>query len=173
MNFQFQDLLGGTEEGLQRLRTQLALEYPDVPSVARSRFVMVAELANKVLLQEKCTTIRFDKNAVEYPIDTILPLYALEEGEKHDEAKRMADLALHSLRYQRVDDLTEDDALADGFRSREELIDTLESFYGALAATDIVCIYAFSLNHIGSQQHNSNTRTKFEKIVCLELEAEI
>ncbi|RJT30828.1 ASCH domain-containing protein [Mesorhizobium waimense] len=153
MNFQFQDTAAGIEECLQQLRTQLAQEYPDIPSVARRRFVMAAHLATKVLRREKCTTIRFDKNAVEYPAGSILPLYALEEGQHHGEARCMADLALHGVRYEQVDDLTEDDALADGFNSKEELIDTLESFYGQLAPADVVCIYNFSLIQMGPHRN--------------------
>lgn len=145
MNFDFHDRADGVEESLAYLRAILAREYPDVPSVPRRRFVMAAHLADKVLQRQKCTTIRFDKHAVEYPTGAVLPLFSLEAGQDHGQARCLADLALHSVRYEQVDDLTETDAIADGFGSREELIDTLQVFYGRLSPRDVVCIYSFSL----------------------------
>jgi len=145
MKFEFQNPEREVDKKLQQLRLKLAWEYPNVPSVARSRFVMASHLADKVLQREKSTTIRFDKHAIEYPTGPVIPLYSLGEGQRHIYARCLANLIVHSVRYEPVDDLTEDDAVADGFASRDELINTLEFFYGRLAPHDVVCIYAFSL----------------------------
>lgn len=153
MNFEFHDTAEGAEASLAYLRATLALEYPDVPSVPRRRFVMAAHLADKVLQRQKCTTIRFDKHAVEYPTGAVLPLYSLKEGQDHGQAQCLADLVLHSVRYEQVDDLTDTDAIADGFGSREELIDTLQAFYGGLSPRDVVCIYAFSVAQAEPRRH--------------------
>lgn len=156
MNFKFHDTAGGVKESLEYLRAELAREYPNVPSVPRRRFVMAAHLADKVLQRRKCTTIRFDRYAVEYPTGAVLPLYSLAEGQDHGQAQCLADLVLHSVRYEQVNHLTENDAVADGFRSRDELIDNLQTFYGGLSPRDVVCIYAFSLIQIGPQLHHAS-----------------
>jgi hypothetical protein len=167
MNFEFQDSAGGVEESLEHLKSELAREYPNVRSVARRRFVMADNLADKVLAREKCTTIRFDKHAVEYPAGSVLPLYAIEEGKDHGEARCRADLLLRSVRYELVEGLTEKDALADGFRSREELIKALKTFYGELSPSDVVCIYAFSLVQPGPQRQYGGSRSVAANMVSV------
>lgn len=145
MNFEFDESVHGVENHLEQLRSALAHAYPDLPIVPRRRFVMMANLVDKVLARRKCSTIRFDKHAVEYPAGSVLPLYSVEEGQLHEEATCIADLLLHAVRYERVEDLTDDDAIADGFTSRDDLVDALDNFYGRLSPQDLVCIYAFSV----------------------------
>lgn len=145
MNFVFQTPEETTYLELEQLKLRLAHEFPNVPPVPRKRFVMAATLADKVLAREKCTTIRYDKSAVEYPADSILPLYSLQDGQAHEDATCLADLQILSVRYTPVCNLTEADARCDGFDSRGELMETLQRFYGRLAPTETVCIYAFRL----------------------------
>lgn len=135
-----------TPATLDGLKATLAREFPDLTSVPRHRFVMAEHLADKVLQRQKCTTIRYDRDAVEYPANHVLPLYSVEEGQGHDTARCLADLRILSVRYAPVRGLTDADARDDGFATKHELLETLERFYGHLRPYDTVCIYAFRLN---------------------------
>jgi hypothetical protein len=130
---------------LEHLKTKLAREFPNTPSVPRRRFVMAVNLAEKVMQQQKCTTIRYDRDAVEYPAEAVLPLFAVTDAGRPEHPHCLADLRILSVRYASVDDLTETDALYDGFSSLDELMGALQHFYGHMMPHETVCIYEFAL----------------------------
>ncbi|WP_032936027.1 ASCH domain-containing protein [Mesorhizobium sp. WSM3626] len=156
MLFNLQTPDGSTGLAIERLKTKLAQEFPGLASVPRRRFVMAEYLAEMVLQRRKCTTIRYDRNAVEYPAESLLPLYSLEEGQDRGNARCLADLRIVSVRYATVDELSDSDAENDGFDSRYHLLETLESFYGRLDLDDTVCIYAFQLAAANGMQTRAN-----------------
>ncbi|QND62080.1 ASCH domain-containing protein [Mesorhizobium huakuii] len=116
---------------------------------------MAERLADKVLSEQKSTTIRYDRDRVEYPAGPVLPLYAAEERGPQDEYRCLACLRVLSVRYSTFNGLTEADARSDGFSSLDELLGALQRFYGRIMPEDTVCIYEFALEPTATKR---NTR---------------
>jgi hypothetical protein len=124
------------------LKQQLVDFFPDLPAIERNRFVMIAPYARMILANQKITTIRFTPAAVEFPARATLPLFIVEDAERHSEAKQYGTLQILGVRYKTVCDLDDDDARNDGFGSRAELMDALQQFYADMMPSDFVCIYS-------------------------------
>jgi hypothetical protein len=127
------------------LRQKLVSEFPSLRTVERRRFVMTAPLAKMVVDERKCTTIRYNPQAVEYPAQAILPLFVISHGRDHDDVVCWGALRILSVGYKPVAQLDDDDARKDGFATKQELLDTLQQFYGKMTPTDLICIYTFEL----------------------------
>ncbi|MRX37152.1 ASCH domain-containing protein [Aminobacter sp. MDW-2] len=145
MQFVFPTPRGAYDAAIECLKTRLADEFPGRSSVPRRRFVMTERLADKVLSEQKSTTIRYDRDSVEYPAGPVLPLFAAAERAPQDEYRCLAGLRVLSVRYSTFEGLTEADARSDGFSSLDELLATLQQFYGRILPEDMVCIYEFAL----------------------------
>ncbi len=155
MQFVFPTPRGLYPAALKRLKTRLADEFPERSSVPRRRFVMTECLADKVLSEKKSTTIRYDRDRVEYPAGPVLPLYAAAERVPQDEYRCLARLRVLSVRYSTFDGLTEADARSDGFSSLDELLGTLQHFYGRIMPDDTVCIYEFAIEPTATKRKTS------------------
>ena len=127
----------------EALKFELERRFPSLHSVGRSRFVMLAGLAELVMSNRKHTTIRYTPHAVEFPCEAILPLFVVEKGASHETARRSGGLHIGRIQYKRVGDLNDLDAALDGFRSRHELLAAMHGFYGPLSSNDYVSIYHF------------------------------
>ncbi len=124
------------------LKQQLVDFFPNLPAVERNRFVMMAPFARMVLANQKITTIRFTPAAIEFPAQATLPLFIVEDAERHSEARQHGKLQILGVQYKTVRELDDEDARNDGFRSRAELMDALQQFYADMTPSDFVCIYS-------------------------------
>jgi len=137
----------------------LRRDYPQLPRVARHRFVMATHLAELAATEQKLTTIRFEQSGVEYPASNVLPLFVADSVGDHRSASYFANLCIQQVRYKYVDQLNEEDARADGFSSLADLREALNHFYGALSNSSLVCIYTFKiLNHPKEVNYTENPR---------------
>jgi len=127
----------------EALKRKLERRFPNLRPIGRSRFVMLAALAELVISNRKHTTIRYTPRAVEFPCQAILPLFIVEEGEPHDKARPHGKLRIGRVQYKKVRNLNDRDATSDGFRSRQELLAAMQGFYGPLNPSDYVSIYHF------------------------------
>lgn len=137
----------------------LRREFPQLPRVARHRFVMATHLAELAATEQKLTTIRFEQNGVEYPASNILPLFVADSVGDHRSASFFSNICIQQVRYKYVGQLNEEDARADGFSSLDDLREALNHFYGALKNSSLVCIYTFKmLSHPEGLDHTENPR---------------
>lgn len=135
------DQAGGDKWTFKPLKQELVRRFPRLRAVERTRFVMMAALADQVARKRKRTTIRYTPQSIEYPAKSTLPLFVLESGDRHEDAQPRGELRIISIQYKPVRELDEHDALKDGYRSKNELLDALHKFYGRLHPSDLVCIY--------------------------------
>jgi hypothetical protein len=141
LEFRVPDYAGSKGWTFESLKQELVRRFPRLPAVERTRFVMMAPLAGQVARKRKCTTIRHTPHAVEYPAKSTLPLFVVERGDRHEDAKPRGELRIVSIHYKPIRDLDERDAEKDGYRNRQELLHALHKFYGRLNPSDLVCIY--------------------------------
>ena len=106
--------------------------------VRRERFLMTERLAREVAEGKKSTTIRVDRDALEFPASDVLPLFSVGAGAGLSPA---GSVRVSKVVYKRIRDLTETDARRDGFASRSALVDALTGFYGKLRDDEPVSIY--------------------------------
>jgi hypothetical protein len=140
------------------LKRELERRFPNLRPVARERFVMLASLANLVAANLKHTTIRYSRHEIEFPSDAKLPLFVVDSREHHDQARHSGDVRIGRVQYKQVGDLSEADAAADGFPSRDDLIAAMRSFYGPLKPNDYVSIYHFVPVTNGARLNTSRSR---------------
>lgn len=93
----------------------------------------------------KVTTIRYRKGAVELPKMAELPLYETEDYGVGDRTKPTAMVKIQSFRYQIFGELTEDDAIRDGFQSLGHMRMDLAKIYPNLQDHEWVTIYDIGL----------------------------
>lgn len=145
----------------EALKRKLERRFPSLCPIGRSRFVMLAGLAELVTSNRKHTTIRYTPRAVEFPCQAILPLFIVKKGERHDRARPNGKLRIGRVQYKKIRDLSDRDATSDGFRSRRELLAAMQGFYGPLNPSDHVSIYHFI--SIGMRP-SASCRARLQKI---------
>jgi len=91
----------------EALKRKLERRFPNLRPIGRSRFVMLAALAELVISNRKHTTIRYTPRAVEFPCQAILPLFIVEEGEPHDKARPHGKLRIGRVQYKKVRNLND------------------------------------------------------------------
>ncbi len=84
---------------------------------------------------KKVTTIR--KGIKRYPVGRIVDLTA--------DSKPFARARVDKVVVKRVRELTDHDAVLDGFESREELIDALRRIYGGVREEEFVTVVHFTV----------------------------
>jgi hypothetical protein len=99
----------------------------------------------------KKTTIRYNRDCLEYPATPVLPLFVVDDSKSHTDAREQGAVRVTSVQYKRLDALDEEDARKDGFSSRAKLIDALFSFYGKIDPSDIVCVYEVEIARSGQE----------------------
>jgi hypothetical protein len=143
----------------EALKRKLERRFPSLRPIGRSRFVMLAALAELVTSNRKHTTIRYAPRAVEFPCQATLPLFIMKKGERHDKARPNGKLRISRVQYKKIRDLNDRDATSDGFRSRHELLAAMQDFYGPLNPSDYVSIY-----HFVSIRRPSASQSRLRKI---------
>lgn len=111
--------MAGPQKGEGRVRRQFL-----------GRHIMIkGEFADKLLSGRKTTTIR---------IGLVRPKY--REVIIHGKGRPLAKAVITNVTYKKVSELTNEDALRDGFNSVSELLDALRKVYGDVRLDDIVTI---------------------------------
>jgi len=98
----------------------------------KSSIPLAEEFVEAVISRQKRTTIRAGRRN-----------YALGPTQLTS-AKHKVPVLIVGVRYKRFEDLTDADALADGFESIRNLNAVLRRFYPALKPSDVVTIVEFS-----------------------------
>lgn len=128
------------------LKKHLSCEFPDLAAVERHRIVMVADLAELIFSSKKSSTIRYSKGAVEYPSAPELPLFVV--GDHREKAPPTCIGALHigAVHYKTLAELNENDAHKDGFATKADLVEALQTFYGGIQSDDVLSVFEFTLS---------------------------
>lgn len=105
----------------------------------RSRFLgrhlmVKGEFVDDILSGRKRTTIRLGRVRVKY-----------NELIIHGGGRPVAKVRVTNVVYKRVSELTDEDAVKDGFGSREELLEALRHMYGEFRDNDYVTIIEFEV----------------------------
>jgi len=95
-----------------------------------------AEFVEKIINGEKITTVR--KGIKSYPVGRIVELTS--------DGKRFALAKVKKVVVKRVRELTDEDAIRDGFKSRNELISALKRIYGDLRDDEFVTVVHFEVS---------------------------
>ena len=94
-----------------------------------------SEFVSAIVNGRKVTTVR--KGIKRYPVGRIVDLTANNRPFARARVDRVV--------VKRVKELTERDALLDGFESREELIDALKKIYGNVEDEELVTVVHFTV----------------------------
>ena len=94
-----------------------------------------SEFVGAIVNGRKVTTVR--KGIKRYPVGRIVDLTANNQPFARARVDRVV--------VKRVKELTERDALLDGFESREELIDALKKIYGNVEDEELVTVVHFTV----------------------------
>lgn len=93
------------------------------------------EYVDKIIAGEKITTVR--RGIKSYPVGRIVELTA--NGERFALAK------VKKVVVKRVRELSEEDAMRDGFESRDALISALKKIYGEIKDEEFVTVVHFEV----------------------------
>jgi hypothetical protein len=111
----------------------------------RSELPLYKDFLDRIRKGRKRSTIRYRKGAVELPNFNRLPLYETPDYGVGDRRKPTAVVEITGIRYQIFGELTERDAVTDGFSSLEEMRRELTEIYKELQDDEWVTIYSIEL----------------------------
>jgi hypothetical protein len=119
------------------LRKELHERFALKPS-PRDKLGFRNEFVDLIASERKTTTIRFRRNALDFPESYIVPVVAISDQES------VAGMAkIKRLRILPFSDLNENDAIKDGFSSLADLKEMLTRIYGEIEDQELVSIYEF------------------------------
>lgn len=154
MNHKFQMTETAVSDRFDERRKRLADCFPDLAIIPRRRFVMTSELSWLVLHGRKFATVRFERGAVELVVSQHLPLFEVHRpGSARCEPQFVTNLFVSQVRYLKCKHLSDEDAHADGFQTKDELIDALRSFYGRIDPDEILSVYAINVSRTAAQRN--------------------
>lgn len=110
----------------------------------RGDFPLYGEFREWLVEGKKVTTIRFRKGGVEIPNSVHLPLFTTKDFFLTRAKDKPLNVTIEAVKYQRFDQLTEEDARRDGFKSLIELRDTLKRIYPRMDSDDWVTVYSIA-----------------------------
>lgn len=139
------------------MEAKLRRHFPGLEVESRCRFRLAPSLIPSLHTNVKETTIRYSRNAVEYPVASDLPAYEDLSGTDGD-LRPIGHLKIAALNYKTFGSLTEEDATRDGFRSAADLRSALCEYYGEIGDTEIVSIYAIHFDAGSVEQSHSASR---------------
>ena len=129
-----------------RLRIRQIQRLTDSVVFVREQLPLFGEFLRWLREGVKVTTIRLRKGAVEVPSSSVLPLYETNDfGPPGDRSKPTEFVKVSAVRYHRFGELTAHDAVRDGFRSYEDMRNTLEEIYPQIEDDDWVTVYDITL----------------------------
>jgi carbamoyltransferase len=111
----------------------------------RSELPLYADFLMRLREGKKRSTIRYRKGAVELPSFKRLPLYETPDYGVGDRSSPTAIVEISEIRYQIFGELTEEDAVVDGFSSLAEMRRELTEIYKSLQDDEWVTIYSIEL----------------------------
>ena len=111
----------------------------------RSELPLYAGFLERLREGKKRSTIRYRKGAVELPSFKRLPLYETADYGVGDRSSPTAIVEISGIRYQIFGELTEEDAIVDGFTSLAEMRHELTEIYKDLRDDEWVTIYSIEL----------------------------
>jgi carbamoyltransferase len=111
----------------------------------RSELPLYRDFLDRLRRGKKRSTIRYRKGAVEIPSFNQLPLYETPDYGVGDRSKPTALVEITNIRYQIFGELTERDAVTDGFSSLAEMRRELTEIYKDLRDDEWVTIYSIEL----------------------------
>ncbi|WP_456327717.1 ASCH domain-containing protein [Archaeoglobus sp.] len=94
-----------------------------------------AEYVESIIQGKKITTVR--KGVKSYPVGRIVELTV--------NYKPFAKAKVKKVVVKRVKELTDEDAIRDGFESKEDLLNALKKIYGEINENDLVTIVHFEV----------------------------
>ena len=120
-------------------------EHTGLIVFVRSELPLYKDFLERLRKGKKRSTIRYRKGAVEIPSFTLLPLYETLDYGVGDRSQPTAVVKITDIRYQIFGELTERDAITDGFSSLEEMRRELTEIYKDLQDDEWVTIYSIEL----------------------------
>ncbi len=92
-----------------------------------------------LLVQEgkKKATVRYVKDMIRIPESNILPLYETKPEDK-DYKKLIGQISIDKLIIKKIEELTEQDGINDGFSGKDELIRVIKNIYGDISLSELV-----------------------------------
>lgn len=123
---------------------KLRVHFPHLVVESRCRFRLASSVIPSLYTNVKETTIRYTRNAVEYPVASDLPAYEDLNGNDTD-LRPIGKVRITALHYKMFGALNEEDANRDGFKTAYELKTALHEFYGDIGDTEVVSIFAIQL----------------------------
>jgi carbamoyltransferase len=113
--------------------------------LVRHQFALYARYLDWLREGRKGTTIRFRPGGVEIPKRAVMPLYETPDYGGNQQTHPTATVRVGSVRYQRLEELNEDDARQDGFDSLSAMQHDLRQIYPGLRPRDWITIYKITL----------------------------
>ena len=129
-------------QDIPRILRQFRKNWQCIP---RDRFLLQAEFFGWVCEGKKTTTIRYRRDAADYPIGKCLPLYVTDDFSHIPRDNREAICRIEGYQVKAFGELTDSDAIKDGFRDVLELSRVLSKIYGDISNNEPVVIYRVAL----------------------------
>ncbi len=121
---------GGGKPGFHQDRPPKGVK----PKFLGRHLMVKGEYVDDILKGRKRATIRLGVVRLRYP-----------ELIVHGGGRPVAKIRVTSVRYKKVSELTDEDAVKDGFRTKEELVEALRRTYGDVKPDDYVTIIEFEV----------------------------
>ena len=123
----------------------LQKHFPFLTLFPRKRFQLFDEYVEWVRSGRKVTTIRYKSGGIDYPERKMFELFATKSFKPDSPEEHISKIVVSKVIFKRFGDLSLKDAINDGFKSLEELINILTEIYGNIQDDEVVSVYSISL----------------------------
>ena len=130
-----------TESNVDAVREVVQDQHPETELASRDYFKLYSDYTELFLTGDKSTTIRFENGMIDFPVKSELPML-VNSQENPNDTNYIGDVVINNIVVKRFGALTKEDALIDGFESRQAAITALENIYPQITQSDLVTIYS-------------------------------
>jgi len=154
-----ESMLGGfsvSQNPFEKLVRQILRIDPNVKIAPRLKFGLLVDYWDWILTGKKTTTVRYRPGAIDLPLDSRLPVILSETGKTPSpDLPPVGDVEILSIDIKQYGQLTNEDAVRDGFLNVRELKLNLEKFYGPIDVSEWISIYHIKPINITIQKRKS------------------
>ena len=129
----------------------------------RSRFLLQADFFQWLKEGRKRTTVRYRKGRIDYPSVCVAPLWVTEDFSHDPRGEQEGSLRITHYGVNKFSELTDADAIADGFSTRSELLAVLQKIYGEIKPEEEVSIYGVEWIEETRRKMDKTTETRLRR----------
>lgn len=124
---------------LENLESTIKVDFPHLQLQSENEIKLQWNYIKKLEQGIKTITIKYKKNTIRYP-KAIMPVYFNSLDQAYN-GKKAGTIEIPRFTVKSFSDFDDNDAIADGLSSKDELLKMLTNFYGEIQQDEYLSVY--------------------------------